>query len=70
MEQQRRRFKQNLSLQERLALYAEAARQKASLLRPGAEKEELLRKARQADTAAHLSGWVSSPGIQPPKQRP
>ena len=70
MEQQRRRFQQDLSLQERLALYAEVARQKASLLRPGAEKEELLRKACQADTAAHLSGWVNSPGIQTPKSRP
>jgi hypothetical protein len=70
MEQRRRRFKHNISLQERLALYAEAARQKASLLRPGAEKEELLRKARQADTAAHLSGLVHSPGFQPPKYRP
>ncbi|MEH2569827.1 hypothetical protein [Bradyrhizobium sp. AZCC 2289] len=63
----RRRFKQKLSLQERLALFAKAAREKASLLRPGAEKDELLRKARQADTAAHLNEWASSPGLQQPK---
>lgn len=63
----RRRLKHYLSLKERLALFAKAAREKASLLRPGAEKDELLRKARQADTAAHLEEWVDSPGLQPPK---
>jgi hypothetical protein len=62
---ERRRFRQRLSLQERLASFAKAARKKASLLRPGAEQDELLRKARQADTAAHLTEWVNSPGLQP-----
>ena len=33
----------------------EDARQKASRLPPGAEKDELVRKVRQADTAVHLS---------------
>jgi hypothetical protein len=64
--QQRR---QKMTLQQRLALFAKAAREKASLLRPGAEKDELLRKARQADTAAHLGDWANSPGLQPPKER-
>lgn len=64
---QRRRFKQKLSLRDRLALFAKAAREKAALLPPGAEKDELLRKARQADTTAHLTDWVNSPGLQPPK---
>jgi hypothetical protein len=63
----RRRLKQKLSLKDRLALFARAAREKASLLPPGAEKDELLRKARQADTTAHLDDWASSPGLQPPK---
>ena len=65
--QQRRRFKQKLSLQDRLALFAKASREKASLLPPGAEKDELLRKAQQADTAVHLNEWANSPGLQPPK---
>jgi hypothetical protein len=26
----------------------------------------LVRKADQADTAAHLDDWVNSPGLQPP----
>jgi hypothetical protein len=64
---QRRRIRQKLSLSERLALYGKAAREKASLLQPGAEKDELLRKAGLADTAAHLNEWASSPGLPPPK---
>jgi hypothetical protein len=64
---QRRRFKQKLSLQDRLALFAKAAREKASLLPPGAEKDELLRKAQQADTAVHLNEWANSPGLQAPE---
>jgi hypothetical protein len=66
MQQQRRRFKQQLSFRDRLTSFAKAAREKASLLPPGAEKDELLHKARQADTAA-LNEWANSPGLQPPK---
>jgi hypothetical protein len=67
MQVQRRRFKQKLPLQERLTLFAEAVRKQASILQPGAEKDQLLFKARQADSAAHLDEWVNSPGLQPPK---
>ncbi len=65
--QQRRRFQQDPSLQDRLAAFAHRARETASLLPPGAERDELLRKAGQADSAAHLAEWASSPGLQPPK---
>ena len=65
--QMRRRFRQKPSLQDRLAIFAKAAREKALLLPPGAEKDELLRKASQADTAVHLNEWANSPGLQPPK---
>jgi hypothetical protein len=46
----RRRFKQNLSLKDRLGLFAKEARSSADKLPPGPAKDELLRKARQADT--------------------
>ena len=62
MQQQPRRFKQQPSLQDRLASFATLTRKQASLLRPGAERDELLRKARQADDAADLDEWASSPG--------
>ena len=65
--QQRRRFKQTVSLQDRISSFAETARKVAALLPPGAERDVLLRKARQADTAANLTDWVKSPGLQPPK---
>jgi hypothetical protein len=63
----RRRFKQVISLQDRLALFAENAREKAFSLPPGNERNDLLRKARQADTASHLDNWIDPPGLQPPK---
>jgi hypothetical protein len=64
---ERRRFKQKISLQDRLAAFAKDVREKASPLPPGIEKDDLLRRARQADTASHLNEWANSPGLQPPK---
>ena len=65
--QRRRRFKQTISLKERLASFAKEAREKASELRPGPERDTLLKKARQADTASHLDEWANSRGLQPPE---
>jgi hypothetical protein len=48
----RRRFKQPQSLKDRwLAAFAKQMREKVSLLPPGTEQEDMLRKASQADTA-------------------
>jgi hypothetical protein len=63
----RRRFKQIQSPEERLSQEAKRLREEAKLLPPGAEREALLRKARQAETGSHMSEWLSSPGLQPPK---
>jgi hypothetical protein len=54
-----------MSLKDRLAAFAEEARDKAASLH-GTEREELLRKARRADTAAHIDDWLNSSGLQPP----
>jgi hypothetical protein len=64
---QRRRFKQIVSLKDRLASFAEELKAKASQLRPGPEQEALLKRARQANTASHIDEWANSPGLQPPK---
>jgi hypothetical protein len=64
---QRRRVKQTTSFKERLASFANEVREKALQLRPGPEQDALLKKARQANTAAHLDEWANSPGLQPPK---
>jgi hypothetical protein len=63
----RRRFKHTQSLEERLAEEAKRLREEAKLLPPGAVREALLRKARQAETGSHMSEWLSSRGLQPPK---
>jgi hypothetical protein len=62
------RFKHSLSLKDRLALFAKDARAIADEQPPGPAKDNLLRKARQADTAMHLDEWVSSLGLQPPTE--
>jgi len=62
----RRRFKQIVSLEQRLAKEAERLKEEAKKLPPGADREILLRKARQADMGAHLSEWLTSPGLRPP----
>lgn len=63
----RRRVKQTISLRDRLTAWAEGVRKQAEQLAPGAEQDALLKKARQADTAAHLDDWANSPGLQPPR---
>jgi len=62
-----RRFKQPESLQGRLVKFAKEVREMASRLPDGPEKEDMLRKARQADTASHLEDWLNSPELRPPK---
>lgn len=63
----RRRFKQTLSLEERLAEEAKRLREQAELLPPGTLRDAVERKARQAETGSHVSEWLRSPGLQPPK---
>jgi len=64
---QRRRFKQTISFEQRLAQEAERAKAAAETLPDGAERDLLLKKARQAETAAHINEWLSSPGLRPPR---
>ena len=65
--QRRRRFKQQTSLQDRIAEWAEAIRDQIDRMSPGSERDELIKKLRQAETAMHLEEWANSPGLQPPK---
>jgi hypothetical protein len=62
----RHRFKQTDSLEARLAAEAERLREQAKSLPPGAARDEMLRKARQAETGSQMSEWLRSPGLQPP----
>ena len=63
----RNRRKNPTSTRERLLEAAAEARKQAALLPPGLEQRELLRKAREAETAAHMNDWLTSPGLRPPK---
>jgi uncharacterized membrane-anchored protein YhcB (DUF1043 family) len=63
---QRRHFKHTATLKDRLAQAAQEARQHAKTLAPGKDRDDLLRFARQSDTASHIDEWLSSPGLRAP----
>lgn len=60
------RIKHALSLEERLAEEARRIRERANNLPGGAERDALLLKARQMETASHLTDWITSPGLESP----
>ena len=62
-----RRFKQSQSLEERLAEEADRLRKEAGAMPPGGEHDELIRRARRAETASQMNEWLTSPGLQSPK---
>jgi hypothetical protein len=63
----RRRAKQIVSLEQRLSVEAKRLREEAKLLPHGLPREELLRKARQAETGSRITEWLTSPGLRPPQ---
>ena len=62
----RLRIKQTVSLQERLSIFSNNARQRALALPESAERDELLKKVRDADAASRIEEWIASPGLKPP----
>ncbi|WP_080669438.1 hypothetical protein [Bradyrhizobium japonicum] len=64
---ERRRFKQTTSLEDRLAEEARRLREEAELLPHGPVRDAAIRRARQAETGAHINQWLRSPGLQPPR---
>jgi len=62
----KRSVKHLLTLEERLAIEAEDLRLRAKKVQPGQQRDNVLRRARQADTAAHMEDWMRSPGLQSP----
>ncbi|MGY4282710.1 hypothetical protein ACVWXO_001930 [Bradyrhizobium sp. LM2.7] len=63
----RRRFSQSSPLEERLAEEAKSLREQAKKLPDGPQREALLRRARQNEVGAHMTEWLTSPGLQPPE---
>jgi hypothetical protein len=64
---QRHRFKQAISLEERLAEEVRRLREEAELLPRGPVREAVLRRLRQAETGSRISEWLRSPGLRPPE---
>jgi hypothetical protein len=65
--QRRRRFKQFLSLRDRLKLFSDQLKADAAKLDPGPEQDALLKRAQQAEVASDIDDWARSPWQQPPK---
>jgi hypothetical protein len=63
----RSRIKQTGTFQERMLREARRLSVQANKMAPGRDRELLLRKARQAETAAHINDWLTSPGLASPK---
>jgi hypothetical protein len=67
MARQRKRVKHTATFEERLAEEVIKFKQAAEQQPPGSmARELLLRRARQAETAAHINAWLRSPGLRPP----
>jgi hypothetical protein len=64
---QRRRVKHVASFEDRLAYEAHRFKEQAQALPPGPQRDDLLRKARQAETAAHINKWLKLPSLAAPK---
>jgi hypothetical protein len=55
-----------ITLEQKWRQLSEAAKKEAETLPHGKEREALLRKARQLETASQIDQWISSPALQPP----
>jgi hypothetical protein len=59
--QQRRRVKHVLTFEERLACQAERLREEARKMPIGKQRDQVLKRARQAETALGITRWLTSP---------
>jgi hypothetical protein len=62
---QRRRHVHQSTLQDRISAWLNEVRAQADALPPGTEREALLKKVRQAETAMHLNDLANSAALQP-----
>ena len=55
------------ALRERLASEVLRLTDGAKALRPGREKDAMVRKARLMETASQINEWLTSPGLRVPR---
>jgi hypothetical protein len=61
------RIRHKASFEERLAGEAKRLKEQAEMIPRGNDREAILLRARQAETAAHMNDWLTSLGLVPPK---
>ena len=64
---QRRKRSVPHTFEDRLAAQKARLEAQVAKLRPGPDKDRLLEKIGQLETAAHINAWLLSPELQPPK---
>jgi hypothetical protein len=64
---EKRTFNKSAPLDHPLEEQAERLGNEAKGTPPGVEHEKLICLARQAETAAHIQQWLTSPGLQAPR---
>jgi hypothetical protein len=60
----RRSIKHSDLLEDRLAKLAKCLRAEAETLPHGAARDDVIRRSQQAETGAHMSEWLRSPGLK------
>jgi hypothetical protein len=63
----RRSFNHQITLQDRIVAWAKEVRKQAAIFPPGPERDMLLKKVEQTETAMHLDKGANSLELQPPK---
>jgi hypothetical protein len=63
----RQRIKHTATFDERLAERAKHLKDQARAMPAGQTRDDLLRRARQMETASHINEWLCSPGLSSPR---
>jgi hypothetical protein len=56
-----------ITIEEKWHQQSEAAKSEAQKLPHGRERDALIKKARQLETASQINQWLSSPELRPPE---
>jgi hypothetical protein len=60
-------MQRKITIEEKWHQLSEAAKSEAQKLPHGKERDALVRKARQLETASQMNQWLSSPELRPPE---
>jgi hypothetical protein len=63
----RKRIRHTTTFEERLTMQAERLKEQAQTLPPGKDREMLLKRVQQTETASRINAWLTSPGLRSPE---